>query len=86
MGELDFDGSGFPLRLYCLRLTDTIVILFNGGEKTARTAQGGKTSKAFREACAFVKKIDEAIKNREIIILEDDQRIVCFGGSDEIIL
>src|SRR5699024_5621752 len=32
----------FPLRLYCLRLSSSCVILFNGGEKTSHTSQGRK--------------------------------------------
>jgi hypothetical protein len=30
---------GFPLRLYCYRVSENIVILFNGGVKTSQTVQ-----------------------------------------------
>lgn len=40
----------YPLRLYCLRISHEIVVLFNGDEKTSGPAQDGKTSMAFYEA------------------------------------
>jgi len=45
--DIYIDYGNFPLRLYCLRISETLVVLFNGGEKTANTAHGGKTSMAF---------------------------------------
>lgn len=36
---------GVKLRLYCLRLSDEIVILGNGGRKTTRKAQDGEFTK-----------------------------------------
>lgn len=45
--EIIISFLNFPLRLYCLRISDSLVVLFNGGEKTAESAQEGKTSMAF---------------------------------------
>jgi hypothetical protein len=49
--------GNFPLRLYCLRISENLVVLFNGAEKTAATAQGGRTSMAFQEANIFAKRM-----------------------------
>lgn len=51
--------ANFPLRLFFLRILETLVVLFNGGEKTADTAPGGKTSMAFHEANIFAKRINK---------------------------
>src|SRR5699024_7108019 len=66
--ELQSDFATFPLRLYCLRLSDELVIFFNGGIKDKRTAQESKCSMQFYEAKGFTKKIDKAIKDRYISI------------------
>lgn len=59
--DLYINFGNFPLRLYCLRISETLVVLFNGGEKTADTAQRGKTSMAFQEANIFAKRILDAL-------------------------
>ncbi len=74
----------FPLRLYCMRISESLVILFNGGEKTSESAQDGNTSMAFIEANQFVKRIQEAITNKEILI--KDSLILSSDGQDPIIL
>ncbi|AZI22723.1 hypothetical protein EIH07_06560 [Chryseobacterium taklimakanense] len=63
--EVDF-GEDFPLRLYCMRLSSSCVILFNGGEKTSWAAQDGKTKVAFREANHYADKIQMALNNGDI--------------------
>jgi hypothetical protein len=68
VSNIRFDFKGFPLRLYCLKISESLVILFNGGEKTTRNAQGGDTSMAFIEANQYANRIQEAIINKEIII------------------
>jgi len=62
------------------------VILFNGGEKTDRTAQGGKTSMVFIEANQFAKRILEASYKQEIYITPNQREFRNFSGSEEIIL
>jgi hypothetical protein len=62
------------------------VVLFNGGEKTADTAQGGKTSMVFQEANIFAKRIMEALINKDIYITANQREFRYYNGSDEIII
>lgn len=78
--------GNFPLRLYCLRISETLVVLFNGGEKTADTAQGGETSMAFQEANIFAKRIMDALINKDIYITANQREFRYFDGSDDIII
>jgi hypothetical protein len=78
--------GNFPLRLNCLRISETLVVLFNGGEKTAHSAQGGKTSMAFREANIFAKRILDALTEKDIYITTDQRAFRNYDGSDEIII
>ncbi len=82
--NLYINFGNFPLRLYCLRLSENLVVLFNGGEKTSNTAQGGKTSMAFHEANIFAKRILDALKNKDIYITADQREFRNYDGSDEI--
>jgi hypothetical protein len=84
--DIYINYGNFPLRLYCLRISETLVILFNGGEKTADTAQGGKTSMVFQEANIFAKRILEALKQKDIYITTDQREFRYYNGSDEIII
>lgn len=65
-GDWDFDSLSvsfvnYPLRLYCLRISNDKLILFNGDEKTSREARDGKTRTTFIEAQNFAKRIKEAM-------------------------
>lgn len=83
MREIKIERN-FPLRLYCLRLSHSCVVLFNGGEKTSQTSQEGKTSMAFYEANEFAERILKAFREN-IIKLDDDQNsIVEYFGSGDI--
>ena len=84
--ELTLNLHYFPLRLYCLRLTEHLVILFNGGEKTDQSAQGSKASMAFHDANAFAAKILEALKDGDIHITEDQRFLRYFNNSNDIVL
>lgn len=86
VGEITINYSNFPLRLYCLRISDSLVILFNGGEKTSETAKGGKTSMTFSEANLFAERILEALYQKEIYITESEREFRNFQGGCEIIL
>jgi len=60
VGEIVFLFPGFPLRLYALRINNRpdLVVLFNGGVKSAQTNQGSKDlSLKWREACQFARRI-----------------------------
>lgn len=72
-----------PLRLYCLKLSDACVVLFNGGEKTSQSAQEGKTSMVFHEANRYAEKIVGAL-NSIIKLTEDGRSIIDFYDSDDI--
>lgn len=54
--NISVNYGNFPLRLYCLRISGSLLVLFNGGEKTSASAQSGNTSMAFHEANLFAKK------------------------------
>ncbi len=64
------------LRLYCMRLSDHVVILFNGGLKTAETAQQCPNVKPhFELANRLAEAIDQAIRNREIGLNAEGDRL-----------
>jgi len=80
-------GINFPLRLFCYRITNQIVILFNGGIKDAESAQESKDlSIKFYEAQTFVKKIEDALQSKMIEITNDKRYLKTFDGKTEIIL
>lgn len=83
--RLSFDVVGFPLRLYCMRLTHGLVILMNGGVKTGRTAQeSGDLKTKFDEANAFAKAIDRALKEKIIVIDASGRKLL--WNDDEMII
>lgn len=84
--EITINYRDFPLRLYCLRISDSLIVLFNGGEKTGRTAQGGKTSMAFYEANQFAQRILQALRQKDIYISGGGRTLKYYDGSDEIFL
>lgn len=84
--DICINYGNFPLRLYCLRISESLVVLFNGGEKTAGTAQGGKTSMVFYEANQFAKRILEALQQKDIYITADQREFRYYDGSDEIMI
>lgn len=86
VGEVTINYGNFPLRIYCLRISDSLVVLFNGGEKTAENAQGGKTSMVFHEANQFAKRILEALHKKEIYITPNEREFRTCANSEEIYL
>jgi hypothetical protein len=84
--DIYINYGNFPLRLYCLRISETLVVLFNGGEKTASKAQGGNTSMAFNEANTFANRILTALHKKEICITNDQRGFCNYDGSNEIVL
>jgi hypothetical protein len=89
-GKVKKDGKeyhypGFPLRLYALRITENIVVLFNGGVKDADTNQKSSLHTNWKEACAFAKRIREAF-NKEIAIETKNRCLIGLNGETEIIL
>jgi hypothetical protein len=86
ISELELDYRGFPLRLYCIALTEQLVILFNGGIKDSQTIQESKDfiSVKFYEANEFAKKILTALNAGEIMI--EGRTIKDYKGNTEIYL
>ncbi len=78
--------GNFPLRLYCLRISETLVVLFNGGEKTTVKAQVGKARPSFQEANIFAKRILDALIQKDIYIENDERTFRYYNGSTLIIL
>ncbi|MEI7463433.1 MAG: hypothetical protein WCK03_03500, partial [Candidatus Taylorbacteria bacterium] len=84
--EITLNFDNFPLRLYCLRISENLVVLFNGSEKTSQSALAGKTSMTFTEANQFASKILEALYQKTIYITADEREFRNFDGSVEILL
>lgn len=83
--EINFHEN--PLRLYCIRLNDSMVVLFNGGLKTAQTAQASEDlARKFRDAQHFARMIWEGVLDKTIIMDEITRRITYFDGSENDIL
>ena len=89
VGEIIFLYPNFPLRLYALRINNRsdLVVLFNGGIKSAQTNQGSKElNLKWIEACQFAKRIEEALRNKEIVIDNRNRKILPDNGDEEIFL
>jgi hypothetical protein len=87
--QILFAYPNFPLRLYALRINNRsdIVILFNGGIKSAWTNQESKDIHLkWVEACQFAKRIEDALKDGEIRIDENKRKIISAKGDNEIFL
>jgi hypothetical protein len=87
--QLLFSYPNFPLRLYALRINnrEDLIVLFNGGIKSASTNQESKDLHLkWIEACQFAKRIEDALREGEIIIDEKKRRILSADQSDVIIL
>lgn len=87
VNEIKDLGINFPLRLFCYRVTENIVILFNGGIKESKTTQeSGYLSLKFYEAQTFVKKIEEELQSEIIEISDDGRYLQNLDGTKDIIL
>jgi len=89
VGEIVFLYPDFPLRLYALRINDRpdLVVLFNGGIKSAATNQASKhLSLKWIEACRFAQRIEEALRDKEIIIDDPNRRLLSYNGKEDIYL
>lgn len=86
--ELQVLKLHFPLRLYCYRVTNSIVIIFNGGIKDSRTDQESPDlSMKFFEAQTYAKKIKSAIIDKMLLIGGGGKYLTDFNGNtDSIIL
>ncbi|WP_416441563.1 hypothetical protein [Phnomibacter sp. MR] len=86
--EIKEIGTDFPLRLYCLRISESIVVLFNGGMKQAPTAQASSDlSFVFREVQTIAQRITNGLLDGTVSITTDDRYLIdCFGQTDKISL
>lgn len=85
--EIALLGKDFPLRLYCLRLSESVVVLFNGGFKNEFTAQQSKdVSFDFQEAQVFAQRILHALDDGTIEVSEELRNIKDFTGANDKIL
>jgi len=87
--QVMFTYPNFPLRLYALRINNRndIVVLFNGGVKSSWTNQESKDIHLkWVEACQFAKRIEEALRDGEIIIDEGKRKMRSANNGEEIFL
>jgi hypothetical protein len=87
--QIHFAYPNFPLRLYALRINNRndVVILFNGGIKSAFTNQESKDIHLkWVEACQFAKRIEDTLKDGEIRIDENKRKFISANGDNEIFL
>ncbi|MCK8495343.1 hypothetical protein M0L20_25990 [Spirosoma sp. RP8] len=62
-------NSYCQLRLYCIRLSDEIVILVNGGRKTSQTVQNSPERMVyFRFASRMAQQLIELIQSGELVL------------------
>lgn len=88
LSKVTFFYSDFPLRLYALRVNNRsdLVVLCNGGVKSALTNQASKDlNLQWREACQFARRIEEALQNKELRIDLKNRKIRA-NNNEEIIL
>ena len=85
--EIEEIGIHFPLRLYCYRISESIVVLFNGGVKDQRTDQESDDIRLkFYEAQQFAQRIAEALQDGTIIIAGDKRTLTDFQGNTDFII
>jgi hypothetical protein len=88
LGNVKFHFPNFPLRIYALRLSERLVILFNGGIKDAQTLQetDSTISMKWQEACSMAKKITRAWLDGDIKCDYTGRILTYYNGNEEIIL
>jgi hypothetical protein len=85
--EIKILGNNFPLRLYCYKISEQIVVLFNGGIKSATTDQlSPDLSLKFNEAQQFAKLISENFVDGMFQITDDERYLESFDGKKVIII
>lgn len=86
LGEFTYHYPQFSLRLYALKITEEIVVLFGGGIKDGPTNQTSSLNMKWVEACGFARKITDAQRDGLIMIDEYNRTLTNHLGGDEIIL
>lgn len=77
--------KGFPLRLFCLKLSDQTVVLFNGGIKTSKKVKDSPDLfPHFKMAQNFARKLYKEFRDGTIIEDKENRILTDFRGSTEI--
>ena len=84
--EATYYYPNFPLRLYALKITEKIVVLFGGGIKDGTTNQTSSLNLKWTEACQYARRIIDAISTGTILIDDSKRIIVNNTGPGEILL
>lgn len=85
--RLKLNYEGFPLRLYCYRVSENLVILFNGGVKKVRTVQEDpELNLLFIQANDYAKRIEAAFRDGTLRIINKGRSITDFQGNEELYL
>jgi hypothetical protein len=75
----------FSLRLFCLRLSESVVVLFNGGIKDAEKIQDCDDLRMpFYEAKLLAQRIDDEVQAGMIIVNDRTGRLTDFQGNEDI--
>jgi hypothetical protein len=86
---ITFLYPNIPLRLYALRVNNRkdLVVLFNGGLKSAQTNQASTDLHLkWIEACRFAKRIEEALRDEEITVDVQKRKIHSANYDEDIYL
>jgi hypothetical protein len=86
INEFKYLFPSFPLRLYTLKVSESIVILFGGGIKDGPTNQTSSLSYQWRKACTMSRKISESIIDGSILIDDKKRKLFNSDGTEDIIL
>jgi hypothetical protein len=86
LGEITYDYPDFPLRIYVLKITDEIVVLFNGGLKDGPTNITSSLHHNWVEACEFARKIIDGIKDGAVVVDKKNRKLLNENGTEEIFL
>jgi hypothetical protein len=86
IAELDYHYPNFPLRLYALKISEGIVVLFNGGIKDGDTNQTSSLHYNWVSACNYATRITEALSDGTIVANSEERTLTMFDGSKEILL
>jgi len=86
LGEFTYNYPDFPLRIYVLKITDEIVVLFNGGIKDGPTNMESSLHHNWVEACEFARRIIDGIKDGAVVVDEVNRNLLNGKGTEEIFL
>lgn len=86
VAEVTHHFKDYPLRLYALRITHEIVVLFNGGVKDGPTNQTSSLNNKWREACQYAIRIEEQLRDKTICVNEHKRTLESADGSNKIII